>query len=143
MANLKSIKKGDKVILRMFTGAYVDTKTVEMADAKKIGFNAKNGTKMVFSKETGKQVSPEPKNDKYANYLDEYDAVVEAEEAVKKNKPKTKKADKTKATAAKKSTKSKAEPEEVEDDDDFEEVEDEDNDEADDEDEDDGFEEVE
>lgn len=91
MANLKSIKKGDKVIMRMFTGAFVDVKVVEMADAKKIGFTNKNGVKMVFDKATGKQITPEPKNPKYANFLDEYDEKVEAD-AVKKRSAGLKKA---------------------------------------------------
>ncbi len=86
MANLKNIKKGDKVILRMFTGAFVEAKTVEMADAKKIGFTNKKGIKMVFDKATGKQIAPEPKNEKFANYLDDYDADVEAEALAKRNK---------------------------------------------------------
>ena len=84
MADLKSIKKGDKVILRMFTGAFVEAKTVEMADAKKIGFTNKKGIKMVFDKATGKQLQPEPKNERFANYLDEYDEKVEAEALAKK-----------------------------------------------------------
>ena len=112
MADLKSIKKGDKVILRMFTGALVEAKTVEMADAKKIGFTNKKGIKMVFDKKTGKQVSPEPKNEKYANYITEYDEQVEAEALMKKNggkKPAAPKATAKKAEkpAPKKATKSK------------------------------------
>ena len=100
MANLKSIKKGDKVMLRMFTGAFVEAKTVEMADAKKIGFTNKAGVKMVFDKETGKQVTPEPKSEKFANYLEAYDADVEAAELAKKAK-------KTKATEEKAAAKAK------------------------------------
>ena len=132
MANLKSIKKGDKVMLRMFTGAFVEAKVVEMADAKKIGFTNKNGVKMVFDKETGKQITPEPKKPQFANYLEVYDADVEAAElAKKKNKPAKKKAEKTQAAEekpAKKTAKKKAkpveEPEEDDiDDDEFEEVE--------------------
>lgn len=130
MANLKSIKKGDKVMLRMFTGAFVEAKVVEMADAKKIGFTNKNGVKMIFDKETGKQITPEPKKPQFANYLEEYDADVEAEElAKKKNKPAKKKEEKPTSEKpekpAKKSSKKKAKPveEEPEDDDEFEEVE--------------------
>ena len=96
MADLKSIKKGDKVILRMFTGAFVEAKVVEMADAKKIGFTNKKGIKMVFDKKTGKQISPEPKSEKFANFLTEYDEQVEAEALAKKNGGK--KAEEPKAT---------------------------------------------
>ena len=127
MANLKNIKKGDKVMLRMFTGAFVEAKVVEMADAKKIGFTNKNGVKMVFDKETGKQITPEPKKPQFANYLEEYDADVEATElAKKKNKPTKKAAAKAEEDKpAKKAPKKKAKPveEEPEDDEEFEEVE--------------------
>lgn len=139
MADLKSIKKGDKVILRMFTGAIVEAKTVEMADAKKIGFTNKKGIKMVFDKGTGKQVSPEPKSEKFANYITEYDEQIIAEALMKKSGNKKEASKPTKATKeaaksekpakaapAKKSAKKKAEPVEAEesgDDEEFEEVE--------------------
>ena len=123
MANLKNIKKGDKVILRMFTGAFIEAKVVEMADAKKIGFTSKAGVKMVFDKATGKQISPEPKNPKYANFVEEYDEEAEAEGLAKKNAPRKPKAE------AKKAVKKPVEPE-VE-----EELEDEEEDEESDEDE--------
>ena len=133
MADLKGIKKGDKVILRMFTGAFVEAKVVEMADAKKIGFTNKKGIKMVFDKNTGKQVSPEPKNEKYANFITEYDEQLEAEALMKKNggkkaeapKPTKKAAEKPADEPKKKATKSKkkADPEPAAEDEDFEEVE--------------------
>lgn len=133
MADLKGIKKGDKVILRMFTGAFVEAKVVEMADAKKIGFTNKKGIKMVFDKNTGKQVSPEPKNEKYANFITEYDEQLEAEALMKKNggkkaeapKPAKKAAEKPADEPKKKATKSKkkADPEPAAEDEDFEEVE--------------------
>lgn len=88
MADLKGIKKGDKVILRLFTGAFVGAKVVEMADAKKIGFTKLNGVKMVFDKETGKQMIPEPKKPRFASYIEVYDEKVEAAEAAKKSSKK-------------------------------------------------------
>ena len=88
MANLNNIKKGDKVILRMFTGAFVETKVVEMADANRIGFTNKKGIKMTFDKSTGKQISPEPKAAKFANYIEEYSEEAEAEGIAKKAKKK-------------------------------------------------------
>ena len=94
MADLKSIKKGDKVMLRMFTGAFVETKEVEMADKTRIGFTNKKGVKMVFDKATGKQITPEPKSEKFANYLETYDAEVEAKELAKKANRKKAKEDK-------------------------------------------------
>lgn len=127
MANLKGIKKGDKVILRMFTGAFVEAKEVEMADSKRVGFTNKKGIKMVFDKATGKQVQPEPKSEKFANYIEAYDAEVEKAEIekkankAKKSAPATAKAEKP-AKAAKKSTSKKAKevkPEEPDEDEDF------------------------
>lgn len=97
MANLKSIKKGDKVMLRMFTGAFVEAKEVEMADKSRIGFTNKKGVKMVFDKTTGKQVQPEPKSEKFANYIEEYDAEIEAAEIAKKANKKPKATKKAKA----------------------------------------------
>ena len=124
MANLKNIKKGDKVILRLFTGAFVEANTVEMADAKKIGFTNKKGIKMVFDKATGKQIAPEPKSERFASYLDDWDEKTEQEELAKKNKPKEKKADKKaeKPSKAKKSKTKATKSVEADDDDDFEEV---------------------
>ena len=124
MANLKSIKKGDKVLLRMFTGAFVDVKVVEMADAKKIGFTNKKGIKMVFSRETGKQIIPEPKQPKFANFIEPYDADVEAAERAKKCAPKAPKPAKKQKSVKSKATEvdpDELNPEEAADD--FEEVE--------------------
>lgn len=86
MASLKKIKKGDKVILHLFTGAYVGTRTVEMADETKIGFTNKDGKKMIFDKATGKQKKPEPRKDQYASFITPYDPKVEAEGIAKKMK---------------------------------------------------------
>lgn len=93
MADLSSIKKGDKVFLRLFTGAFVETKVVEKADLKKVGFTNKKGIEMVFNKATGKQVSPAPKSERFASYIEPYDAKVEKAELAKKNsrKPSKKK----------------------------------------------------
>lgn len=115
MANLKSLKKGDKVILRMFTGAFVSAKTVEMADEKRIGLTNSSGKKMTFSKESGKQISPAPKSDRFASYVEVYDPEVEAEEKAKKNKPHTKKGEKKQPVSKKAKPVSKE-------DDDFEEL---------------------
>lgn len=126
MANLKNIKKGDKVILRMFTGAFVEAKVVEMADAKKIGFTNKKGIKMVFDKATGKQITPEPKKPQFANFIEEYDEEAEKEGLAKKNNKSSKKkvTAKTKDKPAKAAAKKKAKPveePEIEEDEDFEE----------------------
>ena len=117
MANLKNIKKGDKVILRLFTGAFVGAKVVEIADAKKIGFTNSAGVKMTFDKATGKQLTPAPKKPQFASFLDDYDEKIEKEEAAKKVRKPKKKEEKATTKKAKPSKKKAA------DDDEFEEVE--------------------
>lgn len=89
MANLKNIKKGDKVILRVFSGAFVTSKIVEMANEEKIGFTRDDKTRMIFSKKTGKQLSPIPKQERYASYIEPYDPDVEEAELNKKRKVKS------------------------------------------------------
>ena len=101
MASLKSLKKGDKVILRVFTGAYSSTKVVQMADANRVGIVSNSGIRMTFSKETGKQLTPAPKNVKFASYIDDWSAEVEKEECQKKAK-RTKKPTKKHLTGPKK-----------------------------------------
>lgn len=132
MANLKSISKGDKVILRLFTGAFVEAKEVEMADKTRIGFTNKRGIKMVFDKVTGKQIAPEPKSERFANYIEEWDEVTEKAELEKKsNKKKSAPVKTEKPTKSKKAVKAESvddeedieEDEDDEDGDDFEEVE--------------------
>lgn len=128
MANLKNIKKGDKVIMRLFTGAFSGVKEVEKADKDFIYFTTGKGMSK-FSRKTGKMVDPAPKNETYANYIEEYDEDVEAEEVAKKEKARqerAKKLAKEKAAAkAEKKKKSKPEPEEIDEDEDEEEEEEE------------------
>lgn len=118
MANLKNIKKGDKVIMRLFTGAYSGAKEVENADKDFIYFTTGKGLSK-FSRKTGKMVEPAPKTEAYANYIEEYDADVEAEEVAKKEEARKRRSEKLKkekaaAKAASKKAKKKAEPEEEE-----------------------------
>lgn len=125
MANLKDIKKGDKVIMRLFTGAFSGAKTVEKADKDFIYFETGKGMSK-FSRKTGKMVEPAPKSEHFANYIEEYDADVEAEEVAKKEEARQKRAEKVKkekaaAKAEKKSKKAKPEPIEEEEDDEEEE----------------------
>lgn len=125
MANLKNIKKGDKVIMRLFTGAFSGVKEVEKADKDFIYFTTGKGMSK-FSRKTGKMVEPAPKTEAYANYIEEYDADVEAEEVAKKEKARKERAKKlaNEKAAAKLAKKSKKpEPEEIEDEDEEEEEE--------------------
>lgn len=86
MADLTNIQKSDRVILRLFTGAYSASYEVEVANEHKIGFRNKKGVKMVFNRDTGKQVSPEPKAERFASYIEPYDAEAEAAAIAKRNK---------------------------------------------------------
>ena len=119
--SLANVKKGDKVIMRLFTGAFSGVKEVEKADKNFIYFTTGKGMSK-FSRKTGKMLEPAPKNETYANYIEEYDEDVEAEEMAKKEKARTERAKKKKAEkAAAKKKPVVAEPEE---DDDDEEIED-------------------
>ena len=60
MANLKNIKKGDKVIMRLFTGAFSGVKEVEKAYKDFIYFTTGKGMSK-FSRKTGKMAEPAPK----------------------------------------------------------------------------------
>lgn len=115
------MKKGDKVIVKGFTGIKLGVFPVESTTKKTITVLKKNGDEMIFDRKTGKQVNVEEGKEKYANSIMEDDGSYVA--------PSTKGAAKKKA-AKKAAVKSKAVEDEDEDD------EDEDEDDEDDEDED-------
>ena len=118
--SLANVKKGDKVIMRLFTGAFSGVKEVEKADKNFIYFTTGKGMSK-FSRKTGKMLEPAPKNETYANYIEEYDEDVEAEEMAKKEKARAERAKKKKAEkAAAKKKPVVAEPEEDDDDEDIE-----------------------
>lgn len=85
---LKDIKKGDKVIMRLFTGAFSGVKEVEKVDKTGIYFTTGKGMSK-FSIKTGKMVEPAPKNERYANTIEEYDEDVVAAEMAKKSAKKS------------------------------------------------------
>lgn len=88
-------KKGDKVLLRMFTGCIAGVKDVIAADKTTITLNTRLG-ETKFSRKTGKQIEPAPSQERYASYIEEWDG--------KPIPPRTKK-------AAKPSKKKQPEPE--------------------------------
>lgn len=110
-------KKGDKVIVKGFTGIKLGVFEVASATKKTITVNKKNGDEMIFDRKTGRQVNVEEGKEKYANSVMEDDGSFVA--------PSTRGA--SRKAAAKKAAKAKPAP--VDDDDDDEE-EDEDEDEA-------------
>ena len=109
-------KKGDKVIMKGFTGIKLGVFEVASATKKTITVNKKNGDEMIFDRKTGRQVNVEEGKEKYANSVMEDDGSFVA--------PSTRGA--SRKAAAKKAAKAKPAP--VEDDED-EEEEDEDEDE--------------
>lgn len=149
---LKTLKKGATVILCAFTGMKLGVKEVIAVDKTTITIETANGG-AVFDRKTGKQIDPEPKTERFANYLTEDDGSFvpptrkpkakkseskaeeededveddEEEEEEKKPAPKKKATKKAAKPAAKKSSKKKPEPEEEEEE--WEEDDDEDDDE--------------
>lgn len=108
------VKKGEKVIVKGFTGIKLGVFDVEKADKKTVTVLKKNGDEMVFDRKTGKQVNVAEGKEKYANSIMEDDGSYVA--------PSTKKVSKKKA-AKPVTKKAKPEPEDDEDEDDEEEEE--------------------
>ena len=113
--SLATLKKGDTVILHMFTGIAVGVKEVLAADKTTVTLETRIG-KAKFSRKTGKQVEPKAKNERFANYITEDDGSYVPSGAQAKAKKKTKKVEDKKQTK-----KAKAKAEEVEDEDEDEE----------------------
>ena len=137
------LKKGDKVILKGFTGIKLGVFEIAAATKKTVTIIKKNGDEMIFDRKTGRQVNVEEGKEKYANSIIEDDGsfvapatrgasrkkaakkvakaeeVEEADEDEEPVKPVKKPA--KKAAPAKKPAKKVVEEDE-DDDDDFEEV---------------------
>ena len=97
--SLANLKKGDTVILHMFTGIAVGVKEVLAADKNTVTLETRIG-KAKFSRKTGKQVEPKAKQDRFANYITEGDGSYEPSGAQAKTSKKTEdKKSKTKAKA--------------------------------------------
>lgn len=67
------IKKGDKVILKGFTGIKLGVFEVVSATKKTVTITKKTGDELVFDKATGKQINVEEGKEKYANSIMEDD----------------------------------------------------------------------
>lgn len=117
--SLKSIKKGDSVIVKGFTGIKLGVFKVAKATEKNITVEKKDGSLMIFSKKDGKQTNVEEGKERYANSVMEDDGSYVQPHRGKKT------ADKKPAKKAKKKVEPEVEEEEFEDDeedDDFEEL---------------------
>jgi outer membrane biosynthesis protein TonB len=111
MSDLAGIKKGSKVILHMFTGIPVSLTEVIAVDKKTATIEKKDGTKIKLSLKTGKQVEPECKSEKYANFITLDDG---SYDPAKRTASKKKKAEKPKTKKAKEEVEDEDEDEEVE-----------------------------
>ena len=111
------VKKGDKVIVKGFTGIKLCVSEVAEATKKTITVLKKDGSEMVFDRKTCKQINVEEGKEKYANSVMEDDGSYVA--------PSTKKVVKKKGKKVAKpvTKKAKTEPEDDEDEDDEEEEE--------------------
>ena len=67
------LKKGSKVILKGFTGIKLGVFEVASATKKTVTIFKKNGTEMVFDKNTGKQLNVEEGKERHANSIMEDD----------------------------------------------------------------------
>lgn len=108
--SLANLKKGDTVILHMFTGIAVGVKEVLAADKTTVTLETRIG-KAKFSKKTGKQVEPKAKQERFANYITEDDGSYVPTGAKAPSKKKAKKAEDKKP-----SKRAKPEPEEEDED---------------------------
>ena len=110
--DLSNVKKGDKVILYLFTGLACSVKEVLKADKNTITIETNRGLS-VFSRKTGKMIEPEVKSERFASYItpDDGSFVPNSE---KSSKEKAKKAE------DKKVKKGKSKPVDDEDEDDDE-----------------------
>lgn len=130
-----TLKKGDKVILHMFTGCPTAVKEIIAADKTTVTIETTKG-EMTFNRKTGKQVEPEPSAERYANFITEDDgSFVPPQEKAKKAKAKAPKtataeeedeaeeeeAPKKAKKSSKKPVRKKPEPEPVDEDDEDEE----------------------
>lgn len=102
---MTELKKGDKVILKGFTGIKLGVFEIASATKKTVTVIKKNGDEMIFDRKTGRQVNVEEGKEKYANTIMEDDGSFVA--------PSTRGA--SRKAAAKKAAKAKPAPAEDED----------------------------
>lgn len=119
--SLKSIKKGDSVIVKGFTGIKLGVFTVAKATDKTITVEKKDGNLMIFSKKDGKQTNTKEGKERYANTVMEDDgSYVKPNSGRRKKAADNKPAKKPAKKAVKKKESEDIEDEFYEDDEDFE-----------------------
>lgn len=89
-----TFKKGDSVLLHGFTGMKLGVYKVTGATKTEITIEKADGTELVFSRKTGKQLNVAEGKERYANYITEDDGSYEnpLEKARKSSKKSSKKA---------------------------------------------------
>ena len=110
------LKKGDKVILKGFTGIKLGVFEIASATKKTVTIVKKNGDEMVFDRKTGRQINVEEGKEKYANSIMEDDGSFVAPSTRGAARKATKKAPKAKSAP----TEDEDDEEELEDDEDDE-----------------------
>lgn len=119
-----NVEKGDKVILKGFTGIKLGVFEVAKTTDKTVTVMKKNGEKMIFSKKTGKQTNVEEGKEKYANSIMEDDGSFvppQRKKSAKKSKAKDEEVKPKKSKKSKKVAEPEPEPmEDEEEDEDFE-----------------------
>lgn len=90
------MKKGEKVILKGFTGIKLGVFPVESTTKKTITVLKKNGDEMVFDRKTGKQINVDEGKEKYANSIIPDDGSFVAPSTAGAKRKSTKKATKVK-----------------------------------------------
>lgn len=116
-------KKGEKVIVKGFTGIKLGVFEVTGTTKKTISVTKRNGDEMIFDRKTGKQTNIEEGKEKYANTAIDDDGSYVAPTRKKAAAPA--KEEKSSKKPSKKSSKKPVPVEEDEDEDEFEEDEDE------------------
>ena len=97
---------GDKVIMKGFTGIKLGVFEVAEMDSKSVTIIKKDGSELIFSKKTGKQLNVEEGKERYANSIMEDDGSYVAPNRGKRKK-------KEAAKAVKSGRKKKSEPDEI------------------------------
>lgn len=89
-----NLEKGDKVILKGFTGIKLGVFEVARVTDKTVTVLKKDGSKMIFSKKTGKQINVEEGKERFANSIMEDDGSYVAPKRGRKKKASSKKVSK-------------------------------------------------
>lgn len=89
-----NLEKGDKVILKGFTGIKLGVFEVARVTDKTVTVLKKDGSKMIFSKKTGKQINVEEGKERFANSIMKDDGSYVAPKRGRKKKASSKKVSK-------------------------------------------------